>query len=276
MKEKLLANIQIDARKSNYKITLPQKILLNTLYSTNVISFNKKKPIIEINNFDNQLTKLSYQDHGVRIYDEQNNLISSSDDTLLDVKKLENQDIWNINFSSKGQQINKKIADNDDHTNKIFNVKLNANYKDLSKEKNGFYKQLVIAELAILFPKTKINLNADIIQDAQNFVPYGNMDLSIQNYKFIINSFYDNIDNGMIDNNVPELFTNLINNSEDFKFKTISFLEKINNNDGDNLKLQINRKIGDLPYINNLSINEISEIFNKIYNNIKNPQEGVY
>ena len=274
-KEKLLIYIKDYNKKSDYKITLPQNILFNNLYNTNVISFNKKNPIIKINHTDNQLKELSYKDHGSKIYDEQNILISSHEDTLFNIKKLANQEAWNITFSSKGQQINSKTLDNNNFINKIFDIKLNANYKDLSKEKNDFYKQLVISNLAILFPKVTINLNADIVQDSQNLIPYGKANLSITNYKFAIDTLYNNMSSETTHNNMPEFFVNLQNNSEDYKLKTIAFLEKLNNNDNNDLTLQIVRQVGDLPYINNLSINEISEIFNQIYNSI-NPEEGVY
>ena len=259
-------NIKVnkDNNNINYNIVFPQKISFNTLYSTNVVTYNNIQPTIDAIISNNKLVKLYYHDQGIKIYDQENNLVSLTENNLIDINHADNS--LNIDIKSTGNKIIDNSNQDGNFSNKDFNIIFVAQYSDLSIEKKDLYKKLIISNFNINFADLTIDLNADLVQDARNLVPYGTINLSAKNYRLIIDSFYNSLQDQPEDPNTPAIFIDMKNNPEKFKLKTIKLLEKINNDNSDLLKLTITRETEALPYINNLSSEEISNIFYQIYN----------
>lgn len=261
-KDSFLIVIEDNNPKRKITITLPQKFIIKTIYDTNIFSYNKIKPQIIFNLENKKFVNINYSDNGGTIYDISNNITSKYEEIIMSLNKDSKKESWKINATLNGQKaFNRKPIEQQNSDQKL-NILLDATYENLTKDKQAFYKNITLNNFSIKHTNWGINLTANLTQDYKNLVPYGKVELIASNYKQIIREAYKAIAKIKIkeDLNTPTLKKIQINSTE-FASKTIILLQNINNVDSDILTLNFKRESQAMPYINNLLITEIIDLY---------------
>lgn len=252
----------------NYTVIIPQELSLMTPYNNYFIKYQEKETPFSFHLQNGVIQSLQYKDKGIDIYDEeQKHIISTADHNIINIsneKKAENN-IFNIYIESNDNKIVNSPVKNNSLTNHFFSILLDAQYLNDRSEENLLKKNLIITNFDISLPDIKFHLDGSLTQDMYNFIPYGTLNFTMNNYKEFISDFYDMIKTEHFPDNAPRLFHNIKNDTERQKEKALSFLKELNNDNTNVLNIVLTRQSEGFPFVNNLSVEEITQIYNKIF-----------
>jgi hypothetical protein len=265
-KDTISIKLQNNGLKQKLTVILPQKLLVKSIYNSGVFIYNQPKPILTYNLENNKLTDIYYSDNGAKTYDLDNQVVSSHEEAIVNINKDTQQELWQINATLNRQKFLNKTSDKQ-NLDKELNILLNATYINSTKEKQSFHKNLNLNSLSLKYGNWGVNFTAKLTQDHENLVPYGTANLTINNYKLMVKSFYQKFSKVKLnaDLNIPTL-KNIQKNSQKLTNNTLEFLQRINNVDSDILTIDIKRDSKAMPYINNMLINKIIDMYQQIYN----------
>lgn len=258
----------------NYSITIPQIISFISPYNSYVIKYNDSQTPLSFHIKDKILQSFQYEDSGLNIYEKQDkdvlddsNHISTTAKNIFNIstEKREDNQVFNIYIKSNDNKLVNKTDVPNKLKNSFFAVFLDAKYYDSSDASSGYQKNLIIRSFDFDFPNIKFHLDGNLIQDKINLVPYGKLNLTIDNYKEFLSNFYDSIAAESLPENTPNLLRSMQENTEDKKMKALIFLERLNNSNSDILTVNIARQSAGFPFINNLSFDEITKLYHQIY-----------
>lgn len=239
-----------------------------TPYNNYFIKYQEKETPFSFHLQNGVIQSLQYKDKGIDIYDEeQKHIISTADHNIINIsneKKAENN-IFNIYIESNDNKIVNSPVKNNSLTNHFFSILLDAQYLNDRSEENLLKKNLIITNFDISLPDIKFHLDGSLTQDMYNFIPYGTLNFTMNNYKEFISDFYDMIKTEHFPDNAPRLFHNIKNDTERQKEKALSFLKELNNDNTNVLNIVLTRQSEGFPFVNNLSVEEITQIYNKIF-----------
>lgn len=258
-------------KDSNYTITLPQTFFFISPYEEYLIKYNQKETPVYVTLKDNMLQSIEYKDEGLNIYDKdeeepnQDNYISKTNANILNISSEveDGNHSFNVYLKSNDNIIMNNSENNNMLHNSFFSLLIDVKYHNTKPEN---LKTLDIANIDISFAKVKFHLDGKLIQDNQNYIPYGKLNFTMEEYKKFITDFYDSLDDAILPENTPDILRIIKENPEDQKTKALTFLEKINNNsDVETLTINIDRQPSGVPFINGVSINDVTKTYKEIF-----------
>ncbi len=251
--------VQSPDKENSYNINLPDSFELDIAGERSVANYLPgKKPITLTLDNNKDFQSFYYEDQGVTMDSavEGTGIKSESTKNIIDVKKTVNADAdsYEIIFISNENTYGDRQA---------FNINVDTSFSK-AKTDDRFETYLDIRDFSVSFANYDIKFSGELFQNWQNFIPYGDLKFSFSNFKVALDEFFTEgfLEGLAADPQIAQLITDT---STEDKQKFVKFLSVLNNSDSDDLLLNITRNSAEMPTVNDYTVQQLEEFYNKIF-----------